>query len=453
MIYKQYKGDKMKKIAKNLVHDLGGKPNIEHITHCATRIRVKLDKYDESILNKLNEYDEIIEAFQQDDGLIQLVVGPQVVELYESILFYMDEEIVISEQDGHKNLLEQLFESISAIFTPLFPIMAGSGVLRGVLILLSQLGIISDTSDTYIILTAASKTVFHFLPLMLAVTSARKFGASPYVSLGIVGSLLVPDFLNLMGDDIGTKASFLGIPVVMMDYHSTVIPAILSIYVYTHLEDWLEKRIPESLQLLLVPMLGLIIMVPLTSIVFGPFGVYVGEIIASMIEWFMNKSGLIAGAIIAGVWNVLVIFGVQWAINPIMIQNISTVGYDFIVPLTGAANLAMAGAAFAVFLRVKDSKEKSYSLSSLISILFAGITEPAIYGVALKYKTPLIGAIVGGAMGGAYMGLMKVKANAFVFGALTTIPAFAGPTLLHYVIGLLICFVGSAMTTILLFKE
>lgn len=159
---------------------------------------------------------------------------------------------------------------------------------------------------------------------------------------------------------------------------------------------------------------------------------------------------MIAGALIGGVWNIFVVFGLQWAVNPVMISNISTVGFDKIVPLTAAANFGQAGATFGVILKTKDQKMRSFATSALLSIFFAGITEPAIYGVSMKLKTPLIASIIGGTIGGAYMGANQVIANAFVFGGLTTIPAFVGETLGHYLIGLLICFAGSAVATIIL---
>lgn len=208
------------------------------------------------------------------------------------------------------------------------------------------------------------------------------------------------------------------------------------------------------MQLIFVPLIGLLLIVPLTAIVFGPFGVYVGEGIAATINTLIQSNGLIAGALIGGVWNVFVVFGLQWAVNPIMISNISTIGFDKIVPLTAAANFGQAGATFGVILKTKNKKMRSFATSALLSIFFAGITEPAIYGVGIKLKKPFIASIIGGAVGGAYMGANQVIANAFVFGGLTTIPAFVGPTLIHYLIGLVICFVVSASVTVFLgFEE
>lgn len=341
-------------------------------------------------------------------------------------------------------------ETVSSLFTPLLPLLAGSGLLRGIVLLCTQLGVLSDQSSTYFILTATSTAVFYFLPILLAFTAAKKFNCSPFISTAIVGALLMPEFMSLMGDTgNGTITTFLGLPIVLMSYSSTVIPAIMAIYLYSHLERFLNKVIPVTLQLCFVPLLSLVIMVPLTAGIVGPLGVYLGNGIAALVNTLINFNGWIAGAVVGGFWNILVIFGIHWAVNPVMIQNISVMGFDYIVPFTCVTNFGMAGATFGTFLKTKDQKMKQFSISALLSIFFAGITEPAIYGVGVKYKKPLIAAFIGGAVGGAFMGGMGVKAFAFVFGGLTTIPAFAGETLIYYIIGLAICF--GVSTIVMLF--
>ncbi|MFK4996686.1 PTS transporter subunit EIIC [Bacillus sp. N9] len=278
--------------------------------------------------------------------------------------------------------------------------MAGAGVLRGLLMICNQLGWISEDSGTYGILSAASLSVFYFMPILLSVTAAKRFGANPYIAAVIGASLIHPDFMGLLeGLGNGAKTDFFGIPVVLMSYPSTVIPAILAIWAYSYLERFLEKHIWRSMQIILVPLISFVIIVPLTAIAFGPFGVYVGEGLANAINYLSETNGWITGALIGGVWNVFVVFGLQWAVNPIMISNISTLGFDKIVPLTAAANFGIAGATLGVLIKTRNKRMRSFSLSALISIFFAGITEPAIYGVAIKLKRPFIAAIIGGAAG------------------------------------------------------
>ena len=350
-----------------------------------------------------------------------------------------------------KGIIATFMETVSALFTPLLPLLAGSGLLRGMVLLCTQAGLLSDTGSTYTILTVASTAVFYFFPILLAFTAAKKFDCSQYIAVAIMGALIMPDFINLMGDmGNGAMGSFFGVPIVLMNYSSTVIPAVLSIFIYSKLEKLLYKIIPTAVHLCFVPLISLLVMVPLTAGVVGPLGVYLGNWIAWAVNALIGVNGWIAGAVVGGCWNILVVFGIHWAVNPVMIQNISVAGFDYIVPFTAATNFGMAGATFGTFLKTKDQKMKQFSMSALLSIFFAGITEPAIYGVGVKYKKPLVAAFVGGALGGAFMGGMGVKAYAFVFGGLTTIPAFAGATLVYYIIGLAICFFTAVAVMLIL---
>jgi PTS system beta-glucosides-specific IIC component len=449
-----YKG-----IAQFILINIGGESNVNSVTHCATRLRFILN--DTSLVNEvvLNESDDVIQAFSKS-GQYQIIIGTEVLKIYEALLNITEthinnKQIKNDVKQNKGNLISRFFNTISSIFTPLLPALAGSGVLRGILLLLAQIGWIDEKSGTYIILSAASMSVFYFLPILLSLTSAKRFKVNPYIAAIIGASLIHPDLIKMLGGNgNGATTSFMGIPVILMNYSSTVIPAILAIWAYSYMEKFLEKYIWKNMQIILVPLISLALIVPLTVILFGPFGVYVGEWIADAINWMSESNGWVTGTIVGGVWNVFVVFGLQWAVNPIMINNVSTIGFDKIVPLTAAANFGMAGAAFAVMFKSKDKKMKSFSLSALLSIFLAGITEPAIYGVGMKLKRPFIGALIGGGVGGAYIGGMGVKSYAFVFGGLTTLPAFVGATFIHYIIGLAICFiVGTLATFILGFKD
>lgn len=434
-------------LAQFIIEKIGGHGNIKSVTHCATRLRFSLK--DESIAKtrELEENPKILSIVQKG-GQYQIVIGPQVTDVYRIVDDLLGNKISSTKEDEEKNesLVGRFFSTLSAIFSPLLPAFAGSGILRGLILLATQFGILEKNSGTYTILTVASMSVFYFLPIELAITSAKKFGVSPFIALLIGASLINPDFIALMGTHgNGAETTFIGIPVILMNYASTVIPIILSIWVYSYLEKFLKNYIPEGMQLVFVPLIALVIMVPLTVIVIGPIGVYGGELIAKFINKIFTFSPLLAGAVVGGGWNVLVVFGLHWAVNPIMINNISTQGFDYLVPLTFATNFAMAGATFGVFLKTRNKKLKAYSLSSVLTIAFAGITEPAIYGVAVKLKKPFIAAIIGGAVGGAFMGFSHVSSNAFVFGGLTTLPAFVGGNFIAAIIGLTICFILSAI--------
>lgn len=440
-----------KNLGKEILTLVGNEENVKSVVHCATRLRFTL--HDESKANQkaIENLDGVISVVR-NGGQFQVVIGTHVNSIYAQVIENTNFKKTESDTTANekKSIISLFMETVSSLFTPLLPLLAGSGLLRGIVLLCTQLGVLSDQSSTYFILTATSTAVFYFLPILLAFTAAKKFNCSPFISTAIVGALLMPEFMSLMGDTgNGTITTFLGLTIVLMSYSSTVIPAIMAIYLYSHLERFLNKVIPVTLQLCFVPLLSLVIMVPLTAGIVGPLGVYLGNGIAALVNTLINFNGWIAGAVVGGFWNILVIFGIHWAVNPVMIQNISVMGFDYIVPFTCATNFGMAGATFGTFLKTKDQKMKQFSISALLSIFFAGITEPAIYGVGVKYKKPLIAAFIGGAVGGAFMGGMGVKAFAFVFGGLTTIPAFAGETLIYYIIGLTICF--GVSTIVMLF--
>lgn len=442
-------------LGKKILSLVGGQDNISNITHCATRLRMRLANNEIAHKNKtkIESLDGVISVVEKA-GQFQVVIGPAVPQIYDQLIENTDltsSENEHTAKEENTNWFLKLMDVIGGIFTPLLPLFAGSGVFRGLVLLATQLNWLSTSSSTYHILTVASTAVFYFLPIMLAVTAAEKFKCDKFVAAAIMGALIMPEFMKLMGSTgNGTVVHFFGIPLVLMTYTSTVVPAILATWCLSYLEKWLRSWIPTNLQLLFVPLISLFVMVPLTAGIFGPFGVYVGEGISNVINWLMNLNGWVAGALIGGVWNIFVIFGLQWAVNPVMINNISSLGYDYIVPLTCAANFGMAGATLGTFVRTKDKKMKAYSISALLSIFFAGITEPAIYGIGIRYKKPLVGAVAGGAVGGAIIGGMKAKAFAFVFGGLTTLPAFVGKTFIPYCIGLLACFIVGCVVTMAL---
>ena len=438
-----------KKLAQIVIENVGGESNISGMTHCATRLRLNLKDSSKANTNILNDTEGVISVVEKG-GQYQIIIGTEVNKVYSElenmISDDLDSNLTVSETDNTKNIFSNIFSTISGIFTPLLPAFAGSGILRGLVLLAVQAGILAEDSGTYAILTVAAMSVFYFLPVELAFTAALKFKVSPYIAVLIGGSLINPDFLALMGEQgNGAVTSFLGIPVVLMNYAYTVIPIILSIWVYSYLDRFLRRVMPSGLELVFVPLISLVIMVPLTVIAIGSIGVYGGEMIASLVNNLIESSGLLAGILVGGGWNVLVMLGLHWAVNPIMINNIATLGYDYIVPLTFATNFAMMGAVFGVFLKTRNKKMKSYALSCVLTIAFAGITEPGIYGVAVKLKKPFIAAIIGGAIGGGFMGWAQVSSNAFVFGGLTTLSAFVGGGFMYAIIGLLMSFAISAV--------
>lgn len=440
-----------KKMAREVLDEIGGPENVSNMTHCATRLRLNLR--DTSIVDdkSVKSIEGVVDVVNKA-GQYQLLIGTEVPKLYDEFENLVKGNGNISTDASNAesgSIISNLFSAISAIFAPLLPALAGSGILRGLLILGVQLGLISENSGTYSIMFVASMSVFYFLPILLAFTSARRFGASPYLSALIGAALIHPDFIGLMGDaGNGVVTDFFGVPVVLMNYNSTVVPIILSIWAFSYLYKFLDKHIPDTLKLVVIPLISLGIMIPLTVIVIGPIGVYSGEAVAGIVNWLIERSSILTGIVIGGGWSVLVSLGIHWAVNPIMINNVSTYGFDYIVPFTFACNFAVIGTTIGIYFKARDKKLKGFALTGLITIVLSAIIEATLFGLLVKNKKLFLAQIIGGAVGGAYMGLTKVVTNAFVFGSVTTFPAFVtenNSNFINAMIGLAISLVVSGI--------
>lgn len=440
------------KLADQIIDLIGGEDNAHSLYHCVTRLRFKLKdeeiaKENKSEIESLPGVLSVVEANNQ----FQIVIGNDVEDAYDAIdskyrITNPVDSDTDSEESNEGNIILRFFNTLSSIFNPIIMPLAGAGMIKALLVILTTYNIMDAESSTYLILSAAGNSVFYFLPLFLAVSAARVFKVNPFISLAIVAALMEPNFTDMIVDT-GTTVSFFGIPTVLMSYTGTVIPAIISIYIYSYVEKGLKRIIPKSLEIFLLPMLALLIMIPLTVIAIGPIGVAMGNGLGNAINFISVRSGVIAGLIIGGFWTMLVMVGIHWGVVPIMVNNLATYGYDVIRPLVAAATFASAGAALGVFLRARQKETKSLALSSMVPALLGGITEPIVYGLSIKYKKPLIAQIIGGAVGGAFMGAMQTQAIVYVFPALTTLPAFFGETFTYYLIGITISFVLTAVLT------
>ncbi|CZQ98444.1 phosphotransferase system eiib cysteine phosphorylation site [Trichococcus palustris] len=438
--------------AKGILENVGGAENISNMSYCATRLRLTLKDPSKANDRAVKDVDGVVNVVNKA-GQYQILIGIEVPKLYDEFEALVkgdaNAQIDSSGAEQSDSIISNIFSAISAIFAPLLPALAGSGILRGLLILAVQLGLVSDTSGTYTILSVASTSVFYFLPVLLAFSSARRFGASPYLSALIGAALLNPNFIALMGNTgNGATTTFLKIPVVLMNYNSTVVPIILSIWAFSYLYKFLDAKVPETLKLVVVPLVSLAIMIPLTMIVIGPIGVYSGEFVANIVNWLIERSSVLTGILIGGGWSVLVSLGIHWAVNPIMINNISTYGFDYIVPFTFACNFAVIGTTIGVYFKARNKKLRNFAVTGLVTIALSAIIEPVLFGLLVKNKKLFLAQIIGGAVGGAYLGLMKVVTNAFVFGSVTTFPAFVGENSSNFIqamIGLAISLIVSAV--------
>ncbi|CAM4427627.1 MAG: beta-glucoside-specific PTS transporter subunit IIABC [Paenibacillus macerans] len=436
------------KLAKDILQSVGGEENVSSLTHCVTRLRFMLKDNNKADKEKLEKLDilQVVESA----GQFQVVIGMHVPEVYKEItkISNIGSGNESAAEDGGKSngkKKSKIFDVIQGSFSPIIPAILGSGMLKALIGILVMLGWLSPESGTYFILSAAANAVFYFLPIILGVTFGMKMGVNPYVAGTIGAALLEPNFTGLLQH--GDKSSFIGIPVVLMTYSSTVFPVILAVSTYAVLERFLKKIVHKDLQTLVIPMLSLMIVVPLTVIVFGPFGVYIGNALASAISFAMGKSAILTTFVFGAVSIPVVIMGLHWALVPVMISNLATIGYDHLLGPVQATAFVGAGIALGVFLKTKDKNIRSTSLSSFIPAFLSGITEPVIYGLFFRFKRVFIIAIIMNAIAAGLCGAFGVKATQMA-GGIFVIPTFQ--PVWGYVISMGVGFFG-AMLLVLLF--
>ncbi|WP_010281409.1 glucose PTS transporter subunit IIA [Bacillus timonensis] len=347
--------------------------------------------------------------------------------------------------DKKPSKLSMILDVISGSFAPIIGVLAGAGLLKAMLSVLVMLDWISPENGSYIVLSAAGDAVFHFLPVFLGISIALKLGANGYVG-GVIGvSILSPEIVHLVENGVHS-IDFLGLPVLLSDYSATVFPIFIAIFVYAGLEKFLKKVIYKDIQLFMNPLLALIIMVPLTLIVFGPIGTLLGEGLATVITFLSEKSGLLAGAVLGGAWTFLTIAGLHWTIIPLAIANLAT-GPDPIIGMAAAAPFAQIGIGIAVFLKTKDKDLKALAASGIVPGALAGTTEAINYGIILRYKKTMVYVLIAAAVGGAINGSLGIGMNAFVLPSVLSIPAFS--PILPFLIGITVAFVLGFILTYL----
>ncbi|WP_337031032.1 beta-glucoside-specific PTS transporter subunit IIABC [Paenibacillus illinoisensis] len=442
--------------AQEIIKAVGGTNNINSVYHCITRLRFELkdnDKVDNGTLKKL---DKVMGTNISGDQF-QVIIGNDVPKVFDAMVkehpaLQQSPEKKETKSDNKKNVVLKIFETIAGVFAPMLPAITAAGMLKGLLALFVSLGWMSAGTDTYRILSAIGDGVFHYLPLLIAVSAARKFGSNPFVAIALGTALMYPDMSTLLSS--GESVAFIGIPVTAVSYASSVIPILLAVWLMSYVEKWVDRVIPAALKLLLVPLITLLVMVPVTLIAIGPLGTFVGNGLSGGINWLLNEGGLIAGIVLGGAMALIIMTGMHYALVPIILSNIATLGFDKFLPLTYISNMGQAGATLGVFFRAKDKKLKTVALSTSFTALM-GVTEPAMYGVNMKYKKPFAAAMIGSAVGGGFA--LAFGAKAYVLagnGGLPGLPSLIGQTFWYSLIGMILAFVvGAIMSTVFGIKE
>lgn len=427
-----------KEIAVQILDLVGGDANVNSVTNCSTRLRFSLKDESKVNLDELAKVERVITA-QRSGGQTQVVIGTSVNEIFDEMskLIDVDKLQVETEEVSDTNPILKFSALIASIFTPILPALIGSGMIKAVSTILKTMKVVESTDHFIVIMDMVGDAVFYFLPVLLAISAAKRFKTNAYIATLLAGIMLHPTWLALIAGAEGAKSySVLGLPFYFQRYSSTVIPIILAVFALKYVYGYFEKVVPSVVKTIIVPLLTLFVMVPLIFVVIGPFGAYVGTFIADGIRVLFNFNTVIAGFLLGFFRPILVMFGMHYSIMPIQIQQVASAGFTELLPSAFTANLAQAGAVFAAILYV-DKKERSAAASAGFTAVF-GITEPAIYGFNLKLKVPFFAACLASGVTASILALFNVVANSVTLPNVLSVGILSGNLSLAIITGLVL---------------
>ena len=464
---------KYENLAKEIVKNIGGKDNVSSLTHCITRLRFKLKDESKANDDVIKNMDGVV-TVMKSGGQYQVVIGNHVPDVYADVMPLLNLGDTDSQEKDDKkgNLLDRFVNTISGIFQPILGIMAACGMVKGLNTLFVALGLYTADCGGYMVINAVGDAMFTFLPLFLGFTAAKKFGLKPMVGLAI-GAIMCYPAIQASTISAGTEPlytmfegtmfaspvyiEFFGIPVISMDYTSTVIPVIFVTYFASICERFFSKFIPDLVKFFFVPMLTLIVALPVGFLLIGPVATFGSTIISETVLSIRDFSPMIAGAVVGLTWQILVIFGLHWGFIPVYINNIVTLGYDNVMMPFFACTFATSAVVAAIFFKTKDKNLKEMCIPNFISGIF-GVTEPAIYGILLPLKKPFIISCIAGGIGGGFYGLFNFRK--FMMGGMGIFefPAMIEPdgsmgNLIVAVTGVIITMIIAFVMTMVIYKD
>lgn len=443
------------KTAAGVLAGVGGEENVRSLVHCATRLRFVLKDESKASAAAIKSTPGVITTAQAG-GQYQVVIGNDVPEVFAEIgkisSFGGSAEGHAASDGPKPNLFNRFISMISAIFTPLLWALAGTGLLKAFLAAAVTFGWIDTTTSTYVVLNALSDAFINFLPLALAFTAARYFKANEFTAFAIAAALLYPTITPLVG---APDLTFFGIPFTMVTYVSSVIPIIVVVWLQSHAERFLYAKLPGSIRRFVTPMVVVLIGVPIVFVVIGPLSAIISGWLGGGIGWLFEYLPWLGGAVMGGLWQVFVMFGLHWGLVPLFTLEYQTTGQIMLIGPVFAAVLAQAAAVAGVWVRARNKSLKSLAAPATLSGFLAGITEPAIYGINLPLKRPFAFGIAGGALGGTIIALGGVFSTAFVVPSGLALPAlFGNGNMVMLVLGLVVAIaVPFLLTAIVGFKE
>lgn len=435
------------KLGKEILENVGGDKNVTSLTHCITRVRFVLKDGTKAQDETIKNLDGVLDVVKQG-GQYQVVIGPSVGKVYDAIVKIgnfsenvINGEVDADDEDGDeekKGLLSKALGLISSIFIPVLGLLSGAGMIKAVLSLLTVAGVLSDKNGTYIIMNALSDVLFYFFPVVIGWSAAKKFGLKEIYGITLGAFLVYPSLVAAAGAE-NTKTifegtifalkysmTFLGIPVALQSYSSTVIPIIVIVWFASYVYKWFDRVIPDVLKMVFVPFFTLLVTGVLSLIIIGPISMILQNILSGTVLWLIGLNTGIAGFLLGAFWSILVMFGLHWAVIPFFAINVAQYGYDVINPLIFSGALAVLGSAIGIAIRTKNQDTRSMSVAAAISSFF-GVSEPALYGILIPRKWIMITSFAGAGIGGAIAGFVGSKLYSFGAHGLLGLPCFINP--------------------------
>ncbi len=438
------------KLARDIIDVVGGQKNIVNATRCATRLRLVLKETPEGAKEKVSALAGVITVVE-NNGQFQVVIGTHVGEVYDSVAEALHLDASAQEIEQPKqNIVNRIIATMSAVFAPFVYILAAAGLLQGALILITMAAPSFAGTGTYEVLNFMSWTPFTFLPIFIAITASKHFKCNTYIAILCCCALVNQSWADIAARIAdGDVVRFLGVKLSETTYTSTVLPPLLLVWVLSYLEHFIEKKLPDAAKPLLTPLICFVVMVPATIMVIGPASAITANAIANGYNALVAFAPALAGAIIGGLWQVVVIFGVHWGITPVVLANFDMNGCDTFQAFQTIAVVAQVAAAFGVFIKSRNKEFKGVALSAGVTGIF-GITEPTIYGVTLRLKKPFICGCAGGAVGAVVMSFFHSAYYAYAGlpGLLTIVNAISKDAPMSFIGEALACVIAFVITIV-----
>lgn len=446
-------------LAKEILKNIGGQENISNLTHCATRLRFNLNNVSKANTEKIKKIKGVMGVVDKG-GQYQVIIGNDVNYVYKEIIKIANIEGngEYKEVDNRKTIAK-VIDTITGIFTPILPAITAAGMMKAVLALLTAFKLISTGSQSYQIFNFMADAAFYFLPIFLANSAAKKFKCNPYLAMMLGGILLHPTFVTMVNaaKETGEPLAIFGLPITLASYSSSVLPIILGIWFMSYVEPIADKISPKAIKFFTKPLITAVISGIVILVVIGPIGYIVSDKVGLGIKTLESYASWLVPTLLGGLTPLLVMTGTHYGLIPIGINNRMTMGYDTIIyPGMLASNVSQGVAALAVAIKSKDKEVKQLASSAGITAV-CGITEPALYGINLRFKTPLYASMIGGAVGGLFLGLFRVSNYSGGSPGFLTLPSYiGGETMMNFVyacIGAVISVFVAFVAGLILYKD